>query len=173
MTVDLWQRPPVGARTSHLQIRVTPGQKRRLRTLARRSGKGMSEYVIERALPPFGARFAGLLDELRRGAEPRFVLAELNDFLVTLERGEFAAGVAAADLGGLAPWLANYVAAMVERAAGRLGAIPPAWVRAVEPLAEPYFAAPLTRLREHLLRASPVPFKRRNLFVDSSVGDRV
>jgi len=25
----------------------------------------------------------------------------------------------------------------------------------------------------HLLRAAPVPFKRRNIFIDSSVGDRV
>ncbi len=29
------------------------------------------------------------------------------------------------------------------------------------------------RLRTYLLRSSPVAFKRRNLFVDATVGDRV
>jgi hypothetical protein len=43
----------------------------------------------------------------------------------------------------------------------------------VPPLDEPHFATPLRGLRLHLLRASPVAFKRRNIFVDSSVGDRV
>jgi hypothetical protein len=41
------------------------------------------------------------------------------------------------------------------------------------PLAEPYFATSLKSLREHLLVAAPIPFKRRNIFVDASVGARV
>jgi hypothetical protein len=60
---------------------------------------------------------------------------------------------------------------MVELAAHQKGVVPPAWVREVPPLDEPHFATPLEGLR--LLRASPVPFKRRNIFIDSSVGDRV
>jgi hypothetical protein len=81
--------------------------------------------------------------------------------------------VASADLGGVPPWLANYVAALVEQAASRAGIAPPPWVREIEPLVEPRFATPLASLREHLLRASPVPFKRRGLFVDAALGDRV
>jgi hypothetical protein len=51
---------------------------------------------------------------------------------------------------------------------------PPAWVRDVEPMeTEPRFATPLAGLRLHLLRTAPVPFKRRNIFIDSSIGDRV
>jgi hypothetical protein len=62
---------------------------------------------------------------------------------------------------------------MVEQAAHQQDVVPPAWVRDVEPLDEPHFAVPLSSLRLHLLRAAPVPFKRRNIFVDSAVGDRV
>jgi hypothetical protein len=79
-----------------------------------------------------------------------------------------------ADLAGLTPYLRNYVAAMVELTAHQRDVPPPAWVRGVEPLeTAPHFATPLASLRLHLLRAAPVPFKRRNIFIDSSIGDRV
>jgi hypothetical protein len=151
-------------RSSQLQIRVTPEQKQALRRLADRAGQDMSTYVLSRALPDAGLRFA---------AEPGFVLAELNDLLSGLAPGEFRAAVESAELAGLTPYLQNYVAAMVELTAHRLDVPPPAWVRDVEPLDAPHFAAPLEGLRMHLLRAAPVPFKRRNIFIDSSVGDRV
>jgi hypothetical protein len=69
--------------------------------------------------------------------------------------------------------LANYVAAMVEQAAQRAGVSPPTWTAAISPLDRPYFAVDLPGLRLHLLRASPTPFKKRNLFVDAGLGNRV
>lgn len=125
-------------------------------------------------LPPAAGRFHRLLDQMRaEGADPRFVLAALNDHLTGLAAEELTAAVAEADLAGLSPFLGNYVAAMVELAANRRGVAAPAWTREVEPLDEPWFAAPLESLRPHLLLSSPVAFKRRNLFVDASIGDRV
>lgn len=125
-------------------------------------------------LPPAAAHFHRLLDEMRtEGADPRYALAALNDHLTELAPEDLTAAVADADLAGLSPFLSNYVAAMVELAADRRGVAAPAWAREVEPLDAPWFAAPLERLRPHLLRSSPVAFKRRNLFVDSSIGDRV
>ena len=62
---------------------------------------------------------------------------------------------------------------MVEQAAAQKGVTPPPWLREIEPLVEPHFATPLAGLRLHLLRASPVPFRRRNIFVDTGVGGRV
>jgi hypothetical protein len=67
----------------------------------------------------------------------------------------------------------NYVAAMVELAAHRAGVAPPMWTAAVPPLEAPVFIDPSLKLRSHLLTASPVPFRRRNIFIDSSLGDRV
>jgi hypothetical protein len=71
------------------------------------------------------------------------------------------------------PYRLNYVTAMVELAAHRAGILPPAWTAQVTPLSEPVFAAASLRLRAHLLTASPPPFRRRNIFIDSSLGDRV
>ena len=62
---------------------------------------------------------------------------------------------------------------MVEQAADQKHLAPPAWVRDIVPLATPHFATPLKSLRMHLLQAAPVPFKRRNIFVDAGVGSRV
>lgn len=161
------------AKTSQLQIRVSPQQKATLKRLARESGCDVSAYVLSR-LPLSGrGRFAELLREAGRASEWRFALAELNDFLVHTPPIEFAAALESAALGHLSPYQQNYIAAMVEQAAAAKGLQPPAWVREVEPLAQPQFATPLKSLRGHLLRAAPVPFKRRNLFVDASVGARV
>jgi hypothetical protein len=62
---------------------------------------------------------------------------------------------------------------MVEQAADQKHVAPPAWVRDVAPLDAPHFATRLKSLRQHLLRSAPVPFKRRNIFVDAGVGARV
>lgn len=164
----------MAGRSTQLQIRVTPAQKRALKQLSRRAGQDMSAYVLARALPDAPLRFARLLAALRDDARPGFALAELNDLLTGLPSGELAIAVEHADLSGLTPYLRNYVAAMVELASHRRDVPPPAWVREVEPLkTEPHFATPLAGLRLHLLRSSPVPFKRRNIFIDSSLGDRV
>jgi hypothetical protein len=86
---------------------------------------------------------------------------------------ELREAVADPDLRGLSPYLQNYVAAMVELAVERKGVTPPSWTGAVLPLEDPVFATHLPGLRLHLLRSAPVAFKRRNIFIDASIGDRV
>ncbi|NJL27379.1 MAG: hypothetical protein HC897_05535 [Thermoanaerobaculia bacterium] len=144
-----------------------------LKRLARRAGQDMSDYVLSRALPSARVRFEQLLEALRDDEQRGFALAGLNDLLAGLSAGELRDAVELASLEGLDPYLCNYVAAMVELAAHLRELSPPAWVRAVEPLETPHFVTPLAGLRLHLLKAAPVPFKRRNIFVDSSIGDRV
>lgn len=164
----------MAGRSSQLQIRMTPEQKEVLRRLAHQAGQDMSTYVLSRALPDARMRFARTLETLRDEDQPSFALADLNDLLSSLTSGELRSAVEHADLTGLTPYLQNYVAAMVELAAHRLDVPPPSWVRDVQPLEmAPHFASPLASLRLHLLRAAPVPFKRRNIFIDSSLGDRV
>jgi hypothetical protein len=161
------------AKTRQLQIRVTPEQKSTLARLARRAGQDVSSYVLSRALPAAAARFREIVRALGEAGRQRFALAELNDLLTELAPRELADAAGAADLHGLSPYLQNYVAAMLELAAQQKRVAPPAWVREIPPLGEPHFAAPLEGLRLHLLWASPVPFKRRNLFIDSSLSDRL
>ncbi len=163
----------MSTKSSQLQIRVSPEEKARLRALAARAGLDLSQYVLERVLPAHSIRFHEILRVLENDESCRFGLADLNDFLSDLGATEFAAAVESAHLADLSSFVANYVSALVEQTAQLHELPPPAWSKLVEPMLVPYFAAPLQSLRPHLLRASPVPFKRRQLFVDSSLGDRV
>ena len=160
-------------KTGQLQIRVTTGQKAAIRRLARSAGRSVSAYVLSRVLPEEGEKFQEILRDLAREEKPRFVLAELHDFLAALGPAQYTDALREADVQALSPLLANIVAAMVEQAARRIGVDPPGWTSNVAPLEKPHFAVPFASLRPHLLRSSPVAFKRRNLFVDASIGDRV
>jgi uncharacterized protein (DUF1778 family) len=163
----------MAAKSQQLQIRVSPAQKAALKRAARRAGLDVSEYVLARLLPSTRARLADIVDALRRGEPQRLALAELNDVLAGLAPPQFSEAVADVDLTGLTPLAANYVAAMVEQAASQKRQAAPTWAREVEPLDAPYFAVPFARLRPYLLRDAPVALKRRTLFVDATIGDRV
>ena len=103
-------------------------------------------------------------------SRPAYALAELNDLLTAAEGDQ----IPLLDEPPIADsYLANYVAAMVELAAHRRGVLPPSWTSAIAPLPEPRFAVPWMSLRPHLLLESPVPFRRRNIFINASLGDRV
>ena len=161
------------AKTQQLQIRVTPRQKAALKRHAHAAGLDVSSYVLARVLPSEQDRFAAILRAMEQGGDHRYAFAELNDFLHACPSVVFGDAVARASLGALVPYLQNYVAAMVEQAAAQKGLPSPAWVRDIDALEAPHFATPLRSLRWHLLRSAPVPFKRRNIFVDATVGNRV
>ena len=161
------------AKTAQLQIRVSLAQKAAIRRQARRAGLSMSDWVLSRVLPSVRESFQDLLAELSRAEQPGYVLAELNELLARSAAAELVLAVAEPPRASLTLYLANYVAAMVEVAAARKGTEAPPWTEEVEPLAEPVFGSSLTSLRLHLLTHAPPPFRARNIFVDSSVGDRV
>jgi hypothetical protein len=157
-----------------LQIRVTATEKKLIGSAAARAGMDMSRWVLERALPSPLRRFQELTDALSDDhGNRRYVLAELNDFLSALTPVGFQRAVADPFITPLEPYLANYVAAMVETAAHMKGVPPPAWTLTIPSLSEPRFGSPLENLRLHLLVNSPPAFRRRNIFIDSSIGDRV
>jgi uncharacterized protein (DUF1778 family) len=161
------------SKTEQLQIRVTASEKETLKRLARGAGQDVSSYVLSRALPKPRLRFQELVETVADDKDRRFALAELNDLLANLTRAELSDILSDAPSLDLSPYWKNYVAAMVEQAAHHKKIPTPKWLSDIEPLTEPHFAAPLASLRLYLLRASPVPFRRRNIFVDSGVGDRV
>ena len=118
--------------------------------------------------------FQQLCRELaKKPAERALVLAEFHDFFNRLERREFSLATQYPPGAQLPPFAANYLAAMLEYTAAAKNVPAPVWVKDVEPLDMPWFASSLLSLRLHLLTHSPPAFRRRNLFVDSSVGSRV
>lgn len=161
------------AKQSQLQIRVSKAQKASIRTAAARAGMDMSTYVLSRVLPSAAADFQAAVHGLAGSIAPSFALAEVNSLLTKLTAPELCVAVAVAPEVPLPPFLANYLAAMVESACAKHGVPVPAWTRKVPPLEEPAFGAELQSLRLYLLMRSPAPFRRRNIFIDSSIGDRV
>jgi len=161
-------------KTAQLQIRVSPAQKAAIARLARQAGQDMSSFVLARVLPPAGAQFAHRVAECVPGKDVRFALAALNMFLASQPAAALAEAVAQRpDRWPADPVTANRIAAMVELACARHGLRPPAWLADIEPLETPVFDSALKGLRLHLLSHAPPPFRRRNLFVDASVGDQV
>lgn len=160
-------------KTSQLQIRVSESQKLALRRHAKRAGMSMSDWVLSRVFPPLRGTFQSLLQALSTTDKPGYVLAELNEFLTRLTASEFELAVSEPPRIRLEPYWENYVAATVEQAAAAKSTEAPSWIDDVRPLEEPVFGSSLKSLRLHLLTHSPVAFRCRNIFVDSSIGDRV
>jgi uncharacterized protein (DUF1778 family) len=161
------------AKTAQLQLRVSPEEKATIQRAARRAGMDMSAFVLSRVLPANEQKVQNLLSALRNVSARSFVLAELNDLLTGLSTEDLRQAVAAAAPVGLSPELGNYWAAMVEHACATRVIPPPHWTLAIAPLENPMFGSSLESLRLHLLAHSPPAFKRRNIFIDTTIGGRV
>ncbi len=160
-------------KTAQLQIRVSPDQKRKLKQLARAASMDVSTWVLRHILPDEADRFQELVTGLVEGPHPKFALAELADFLRGLPTGAFRRAVALAPRVRLDAQTLNHLAGAIELAAHRRDQAPPAWTRDVRIAATPSFGSALTSVRLHLLTQSPVALRRRNLFMDASMDERV
>ena len=126
------------------------------------------------APPTAEQEFQNLCVELTRNSLSRSdVLAQLNDLLTGLRPQDFYPALQNPPSAKLPDFEAAYIAAMIEQAASIRQVTPPAWKARVKGLDQPWFASSLISLPQHLLLNSPPPFRRRNIFVDSSIGDRV
>jgi hypothetical protein len=133
----------------------------------------MSAYVLHQALPAPAIRLQECIEDCAGPAPARFGLAALNTLLTSWTAAELRAAIAAPPATVLPPFLSNYIAAMIEQACERRSVRVPDWVRAIAPLRDPAFGSTLKSLRLHLLTHSPAPFRRRNIFIDATVGDQV
>lgn len=161
------------AKTAQLQIRVSAEEKREIARAARRAGMEMSSYVLERVLGVHERRVRELMRLVGNETTRSYGYAGLNDLLAALSATELRRAVADRPFDSAPPEVANYVAAMIEQACARAGIEVPAWTQKIEPLGTPVFGSQLGSLRLHLLASSPPPFRRRNLFIDTSLGGRV
>jgi uncharacterized protein (DUF1778 family) len=161
------------SKTAQMQIRVSADQKTAIQRAAARAGMDMSAYVLAQVLPVPATQFRDCAVACVVSDSPRFALAELNSLLSALTAGELREAVAAPPPEGLTPFLANYIAAMVEHACAKRSMVVPAWTHSIPPLAEPVFGSDLRSLRLYLLTNSPPPFRGRNIFIDSTLGDQV
>lgn len=156
----------MSTKTSQLQIRITPEQKRALKRLAADAGLSVSKYVLATVLPSSQLEFTRRVQALGTHPQRMVALGELRSFLSELGLEEMREAIADVDLEGLAPVLRNYAAATVEQVVKERELPVPSWVTRVEPLDRPHFAWEVRSLWPHLMRIAPLTFKRRNVFVD-------
>jgi len=160
-------------KTTQLQIRVTPEEKTTIQQAARQLNMDMSTYVLEKVLPYRSRVFQELLNELVVSDEPRFVLSEINTLLSRLNSTELKSVVSITLPPGLSNYLSNYLAAMLEYVCNQHQILPPEWVKMIKPLEQPVFGSKLKNLRLYLLTHSPPPFRRRNIFIDTTIGGQI
>ena len=161
------------AKKSQLQIRVSEQEKELIRTAAARSGQDMSTWILNTLLSVTERQFRALLKQFGSN-DDAFVFAELIDLLSAMSGTELMSiSNPEPELEALRPYLQNYVCALVEQKANQIGLVAPAWASSVLPLQEPVFGTELKSLRPHLLCNAPIAFKRRNIFVDATLGARV
>jgi hypothetical protein len=160
------------AKVEQLQIRVSRAEKAAISRAARKAGMDMSSYVLSRVMSVPAMRFQEHVSAAA-ASEPSYGLAELNTLLTELPAADLKNAVAAAPAMALTPHISKCVAAMVELACSRRDIPIPAWTRAIPSLEDPWFGSSALALRQYLLTHSPAPFRRRNLFIDSSLGSRV
>lgn len=153
------------AKTSQLQIRISPSEKAVLKSLAKAAGMSVSGYVLSKALPSEQREFEEKVEALRDASAREAALEHLASHLAGLSHDGFLQAVAGSGPADLPPVPESYAAAAVEREAARRGIAPPSWARALEPLDVAHFAWDLRSLRPHLMRTAPPAFKRRRLFV--------
>jgi len=162
-------------KSKYLQIRVTPMQKRIIKSNAKKMGMTISELILEKALGEIKLKekFHDYVARLNNSGEKTIAYAEVNDFLTELSGNELENAVNILPENTLSPYERNYLTAMVEQASMMKKIPPPGWVKDIKPLEEPRFGTGLKNLRGHLLINSPLPFRKRNIFIDSAIGERV
>ncbi len=156
-----------------LQIRVSPQEKASIVRRAKKANMGISEWVLNKTLPPAQKAFGDLIEQLKHSSDPKYVLAEIHELLNKANADEFEQMVNYPPGPGLTDYLANYVAAMIEYTAVQKRRKLPSWTKEVPPLEVPVIVTDLKSLRLYLLTHSPPPFRRRNIFIDSTVGQRI
>jgi uncharacterized protein (DUF1778 family) len=160
-------------KSAQLQIRVSAAQKAAIQRQAERAGLDMSAYVLSRVLSLPADQFQACVAICVADDKAEFGFTELDAFLRKLSAAHIREALASAPLITMTPYVANFVAALVELACARHEVSAPAWTHSIAPLPKPVFGSALLRSRLHLLSHSPPPFRRRNIFVDSGAGAQV
>jgi len=158
-----------------LQIRLSEKEKHWIEREAKAHDLSTSEWVRSIAVPQKNTLFQEIIERVAETEEEHksFAYAELHDFLAELKPEEFSVVLRLGPQKKCESQDANIVAAMVEFTAYKLGQKNPGWVNEVAPLKTPFFSSQLMSLRLYLLRNSPILFRRRNLFIDTSIGGRI
>jgi len=163
-----------GKKTEFLQIRISKEDKALIKAAAKSAGEDMSQWILNRILSKDSSEFLKLTDRLADNeTESFYIFAQIHDFLASLSKKNFMSAVDLPPNFDLSGFKGSYLAAMIEERANQLKEAAPEWTERYGSLEKPHFGTNLKGLRLHLLANSPPPFRKRNIFIDSTVGARV
>ncbi|MEI6806606.1 MAG: hypothetical protein WCK49_08905 [Myxococcaceae bacterium] len=158
-------------KNSQLQIRISDIQKHALQQAASSENMDLSAWVLSKLFLNPRTLFLKKIESL--ASNRKYGFADLADFLKNLNSTDLQEILQVPWSVQLEPLLANYVAAMLELCAHRHKIRAPYWLSQIEPLEDPCFGTDLKSLRLYLLTVSPVPFRARNIFIDTTLEGRV
>ena len=161
------------AKNQQIQLRISAREKGMIMQAALRAGMTMSEWILETVLPAKQQRYQTLIRKIATAKEHSYVFAELNDLLNVSSAKELESILATPFVAKLDSYQQNYLAAMLEVAAHKRSVKVPLWLSEIPGLDDPVFGTKLNSLRMYLLLRAPAPFRRRNIFIDATIGDRV
>lgn len=156
-----------------LQIRLSSIQKELIRSAAKSANTDMSSWIMSKVINNQSDEFLNIVRKLISNQKQSYIYAEIHDYLMKCDSKDFSKSVEAGPTGMLDKFQLNYVAAMVEHRAKQLQAIIPQWCEEIPILETPFFGSSLKSLKLYLLLNSPLAFRRRKIFIDSTVGSRV
>ena len=160
-------------KTLQLQIRVSPEEKLLIVQSAKREGLDVSSWVLKRSLNSFQDKFKSLVGKLSQSANHKYEFSELNEFISNLASEQSELAFSEKPKVHLSSYEWNYIAAMIEYSAYMKVFRLPDWINEIEVLEDAVFETNLESLKLYLLTQSPIPFRRRNIFIDTSIGGQV
>ena len=162
-------------KSDYIQIRVSKLEKKAIKTAAYDAGLDMSAYILGHLDIDLGSQWQSLLANLQdlKLEDSHFCWAAIIDFLTPLDANQFQHLFQYAEQWNLDPENQNYLAATIERKALSLNIPAPKWLSEIAPCAYPYFEDETPKLKQYLLLHGDPVFRRRNIFIDSSIGGRI
>ena len=160
-------------KTDYIQIRINKKEKAKFVKLAELDNMSLSNWILNKLkidISPVEIKI--IYGQIAIASDSSYALAFLNDSLMKVPKHTWS------DLVSIKPENLNfenlcYVASMIEHAAEIRELNTPLWVNDIGALQTPYFVSTFKNLRLYLLINSPVSFRKRNIFIDASIGDRV
>lgn len=155
-------------KTQKIEVRLTEAEKNMLKRMCKIQNKEVSELVKEKLFLRSNQEFCELVEDIEATKQDPFAFARLSEFLKVLTPENFLKAVEYFPSHIQSPFCKAYVASMVEFTAHVLGVLPPLWVKETVALEEPYFGSTLKNMRAYLMTQSPIPFRQRNIFIESA-----
>ncbi|PCI64572.1 MAG: hypothetical protein COB38_12570 [Gammaproteobacteria bacterium] len=161
------------AKDEFLQIRLSSKQKESIRNAAKMANADMSSWILSKVLNSQSDDFLKVIEKLVSSQQQSYIYAEIHDLLMKCDHNIFGETVKLPPTAQLNSFQLNYITAMVEHRAMQLSEKTPNWCSEINSLKKPHFGSNLKCLKLYLLLNSPLAFRKRNIFIDSTVGQRV